>query len=168
MSSHAIFPPQDSYILHFWGFRAHSHCFFTLSEGPPRSLFSPLFRGRHCYLGISSTWQVRLAPPSYTVANATCLLQVLEHSFILSRAIYAVTANRSKLAWWDKTYLTISNILCRMLQGPQHPRWWAHTVSCVLLKDLSYREENRYGRKLKNEKSLMELRKPHLWSDYQQ
>lgn len=86
-------------------------------------------------------------PPSHSVENADSLLQSLEHSLILSRAIYAVFTHHSKLASWDKTYLP-SPTHSMLLQVLQYLGWWAHAVSFKLLKDPSHREENRCGRKL--------------------
>lgn len=86
-------------------------------------------------------------PPSHSVENADSLLQSLELSLILSRAIYAVFTHHSKLASWDKTYLP-SPTHSMLLQVLQYLGWWAHAVSFKLLKDPSHREENRCGRKL--------------------
>lgn len=121
-----------------------------------RSLPVPCFH--HCIMaGITPgdvkdlKGQTLLLPP--TLAKAAFLpTQAWEHSLILSRAIYAVTTNHSKLVLWDKTHLPSLTHSVWCFKCP-NIKIWAHAVSSELLKDSSQREENRCGRKLEKWKS---------------
>lgn len=73
-------------------------------RGPTHFLVFTIMSGQALHVGMSMTSQVRQTP-SLPLSGKVFLLKVLEHSFLLSRAIYAVTISHSKLAWRDKTYL---------------------------------------------------------------
>lgn len=112
----------------------------------PSSFFSPLSVAVITSAGCPGPGSSDSPPPSHPVENADLLLQSLEYSLILSRAIYAVFTHHSKLASRDKTYLP-SPTHSVLLQVLQYLGWWARAVSVKLLKDPSRREENRCGRK---------------------
>lgn len=125
--SHLISLSQTTMISVFWGLRAHSHSALN-SLGPSQMLLWPLFQG-----GITSGDIKGLANKKLlllpTVANAAFQLQALER-FMLE---------------CQQKPIPISNTVCVVLQRPQHPGCWAHSV-----KNPSCREKNEHERKLEN------------------